>query len=63
MSPGLTDCSVFRQAKINCYGLIPALFTSKEINGFHGKNESITKDQLKMGIENLLEITLQYASE
>lgn len=60
LSPGTTDSSYFRLEGFKCYGLIPALLTNKEIDGIHGKDESITTDQLKSGIQILYETILNY---
>ncbi|WP_061224106.1 M20/M25/M40 family metallo-hydrolase [Leptospira weilii] len=60
LSPGTTDSSYLRMAGFKCYGLIPALLTSEEIDGIHGKNESITIEHLKMGIEILHKSILEF---
>ncbi|PJZ71080.1 peptidase M20 [Leptospira perolatii] len=60
LSPGTTDSSYFRALGFKCYGLIPVLFTSEEIDGIHGKDESMTVPQLKMGIEILFRTLVEY---
>lgn len=60
LSPGTTDSSYLRMAGFKCYGLIPALLTSEEIDGIHGKNESVTIEHLKMGIEILHKSILEF---
>ncbi|EMO12259.1 peptidase dimerization domain protein [Leptospira santarosai str. CBC523] len=60
LSPGTTDSSYLRTIGFKCYGLIPALMSSEEIDGIHGKNESITVEQLKMGIEILHKTIIEF---
>ncbi len=60
LSPGTTDSSYFRMNGFKCYGLIPALLTDMELDGIHGKNESIRVIHLKTGIQILFETILNY---
>jgi acetylornithine deacetylase/succinyl-diaminopimelate desuccinylase-like protein len=60
MSPGTTDSSYFRVHGFKCYGLIPALLTDYELDGIHGKDESIRISHLKTGIQILYETILNY---
>ncbi|XDD50243.1 M20/M25/M40 family metallo-hydrolase [Leptospira sp. WS92.C1] len=60
LSPGTTDSSYLRLAGFKCYGLIPALLTSEEIDGIHGKNESTTVEHLKTGIEILHKSVIEF---
>ncbi|MGJ4753034.1 M20/M25/M40 family metallo-hydrolase [Leptospira kmetyi] len=60
LSPGTTDSSYLRVAGFKCYGLIPALMSSEEIDGIHGKNESTTIEHLKMGIEILHKAVIEF---
>ncbi|MCB1157179.1 MAG: M20/M25/M40 family metallo-hydrolase [Leptospiraceae bacterium] len=60
MSPATTDSSYFRNIGIKCYGLIPALLNDKEIDGIHGKDESIRVEHLKTGIQILFESIVNY---
>ncbi len=60
LSPGTTDSSYFRMHGFKCYGLIPALLTDYELDGIHGKDESIRISHLKMGIQILYETILNY---
>ncbi len=60
MSPGTTDSSYLRQIGLKCYGLIPALLSTEEIDGIHGKNESMAVDHLKVGIEILFKSVVEY---
>ena len=60
LSPGTTDSSYFRMNGFKCYGLIPALLTNFELDGIHGKDESIRIIHLKTGIQILYETILNY---
>ncbi len=56
LSPGTTDSNYLRRIGLKCYGLIPAIMTSDEIDGIHGKNESITIENLKLGTKIIYEM-------
>ncbi len=56
LSPGTTDSNYLRRIGLKCYGLIPAIMTSDEIDGIHGKNESITVENLKLGSKIIYEM-------
>lgn len=60
LSPGGTDSAFFRRIGVDCYGIVPALFSSEQIDGIHGKNENITKDQVKMAISILYDSLMEY---
>lgn len=60
LSPGTTDSSYFRMNGFKCYGLIPALLTNYELDGIHGKDESIRIIHLETGIQILFETILNY---
>lgn len=60
LSPGTTDSSYFRLNGFKCYGLIPALLTDTELDGIHGKDESLRISHLKTGIQILYETILNY---
>ncbi len=55
LSPGTTDSTYLRRLGLKCYGLIPGIFTSDDIDGMHGKNESITVDNLMLGMKIIYE--------
>ncbi|TGN03408.1 M20/M25/M40 family metallo-hydrolase [Leptospira dzoumogneensis] len=59
ISPGKTDNAYFRQIGMECYGLIPVLLNEKELTMLHGKNESISIENLKLGTQILFEILYQ----
>jgi acetylornithine deacetylase/succinyl-diaminopimelate desuccinylase-like protein len=55
LSPGGTDSRYFREAGFESYGIIPGLFISKELDGFHGKDEYITIENLVLGTKIIYE--------
>jgi acetylornithine deacetylase/succinyl-diaminopimelate desuccinylase-like protein len=61
MSPGGTDSATFRTLGIQCYGLIPALFTKEEMNGFHGADEHISIEALKQGTRATFEASVNFS--
>lgn len=55
MSPGATDSNYLRGIGLKCYGLIPVIVESEDIDGIHGKNENISIGNLLMGTKILFE--------
>ncbi|PJZ55223.1 M20/M25/M40 family metallo-hydrolase [Leptospira adleri] len=62
MSSGKTDNARFRRIGIRCYGLNPAILTSKDTETLHGKDENISIENLKLGSMILFETLYQYAT-
>jgi len=61
LSPGGTDSAAFRSVGIDCYGLIPALFTREEMKGFHGADEHIRVEALTAGARATFEAAIGYS--
>lgn len=61
LSPGGTDSAYFRGMGIQCYGLIPALFSKDELDGFHSADEFITKEALLQGTRATFEASVNYS--
>ena len=51
-----TDNRFLRRAGIPAYGFIPCLLSPEERAGFHGNNEFLTVENLRMGVELMYEI-------
>lgn len=51
LSPGTTDSAFFRQKGAQCYGLFPILITPAELARFHGIDERISLDNLRLGVQ------------
>lgn len=56
LTPGSTDSSFFRGAGAQCYGLFPAVITPAELEGFHGIDERISIDNLRLGTRVIYEV-------
>jgi acetylornithine deacetylase/succinyl-diaminopimelate desuccinylase-like protein len=61
LSPGGTDSATFRPLGIDCYGLIPALFTKEEMAGFHGANEHMHTKALIQGTRATFEASVNFS--
>lgn len=59
LSPGKTDNAYLRRIGIKCYGLIPAVLESKDIDTMHGKDENITIDNLELGSKIIFETLVE----
>ncbi|MDF3821272.1 M20/M25/M40 family metallo-hydrolase [Leptospira sp. 96542] len=59
LSPGKTDNSYLRRLGIKCYGLIPAVLESKDIDTMHGKNENISIENLELGMKIIFETLVE----
>ncbi len=51
LSPGTTDSAFFRQKGAQCYGLFPILITPDELARFHGIDERISLENLRLGLQ------------
>lgn len=51
LTPGTTDSCFFRRKGVNAYGLFPAIITPGELARFHGIDERISLDNLRLGTE------------
>lgn len=60
LSPGATDNRFFRAKGFECYGITPILITMEDIATLHGKNESISLQNLQLGTKILLETLVGY---
>jgi len=51
LTPGATDSAFFREMGLETFGLYPAVLTSEELEGFHGIDERISVDNLRLGLQ------------
>lgn len=58
LAAGFTDSRFFRNIGSVAYGMIPAIFTSEEIETMHGVDERISLESLRLGIRNCYDIVL-----
>ena len=61
VSPGFTDSRVFRQQGVTAYGFIPVILEPREIATFHGHNERLSIDNLRLGCQILFEVVRRIA--
>ncbi len=56
LTPGTTDSCFFRRKGVNSYGLFPAIIDPGELARFHGIDERISIDNLRLGTQILFEV-------
>ncbi|MBI9107552.1 MAG: M20/M25/M40 family metallo-hydrolase [Spirochaetales bacterium] len=56
LTPGTTDSCFFRQKGINAYGLFPAIIDPGELARFHGIDERISVENLRLGTQITYEV-------
>ena len=56
LTPGTTDSCFFRRKGVNCYGLFPAIIDPGELARFHGIDERISIENLRLGTQILFEV-------
>ncbi|MDY6875936.1 MAG: M20/M25/M40 family metallo-hydrolase [Chloroflexota bacterium] len=56
LTPGATDSCFFRRKGVNTYGLFPAIITPEDLDGFHGINERISLENLRLGTRIIYEV-------
>jgi len=56
LSPGTTDSCFFRRKGVDCYGFFPAIVTPDELTRFHGIDERISIDNLRLGTQMIFEV-------
>lgn len=56
LTPGTTDSCFFRSKGVNCYGLFPAIIDPGELARFHGIDERISIENLRLGTQLIYEV-------
>jgi acetylornithine deacetylase/succinyl-diaminopimelate desuccinylase-like protein len=59
---GGTDARYFRARGIPAYGLVPGMFTAEDLKGFHGLDERMAIENLKLGTQIIHDATLRVAA-
>jgi acetylornithine deacetylase/succinyl-diaminopimelate desuccinylase-like protein len=59
---GGTDARYFRQRGVPAYGLLPGLFDAEDMKGYHGVNERVSLDNLRLGTQIVFGTTLRVAA-
>lgn len=55
MSPGFTDCRIYREHGVPAVGYTPVLLTTEQVGGVHGHDERISTQNLRLGTQLLLD--------
>jgi len=53
---GFTDCHYFREKAIPCYGFMPFKLSDSDLGGFHGHDERISLENMRLGTRMMYEI-------
>ena len=59
---GGTDARYFRARGIPSYGLVPGMFTAEDLKGFHGLDERMSIENLRLGTQVIHDATLRVAA-
>jgi acetylornithine deacetylase/succinyl-diaminopimelate desuccinylase-like protein len=59
---GGTDARYFRARGIPSYGLVPGMFTAEDLKGFHGLDERMAVENLRLGTQIIHDATLRIAA-
>ncbi len=59
---GGTDARYFRLKGVPSYGLVPGMFTADDLKGFHGVDERLSIDNLRLGMQVVLDATARVAA-
>jgi acetylornithine deacetylase/succinyl-diaminopimelate desuccinylase-like protein len=59
---GGTDARFFRERGVPSYGLVPCLFTGEDMKGYHGIDERLSIDNLRLGTKIVFDIVARMAA-
>jgi acetylornithine deacetylase/succinyl-diaminopimelate desuccinylase-like protein len=59
---GGTDARYFRRRGVPAYGLLPCLFDAEDLKGYHGINERLSVENLRLGTQIIHATTLRVAA-
>jgi acetylornithine deacetylase/succinyl-diaminopimelate desuccinylase-like protein len=59
---GGTDARYFRQRGVPSYGLVPCLFDAEDLKGYHGIDERLSLENLRLGTQIVFDTTLRVAA-
>jgi acetylornithine deacetylase/succinyl-diaminopimelate desuccinylase-like protein len=54
---GGTDSRYFRDRGVPAYGLVPCMLTAEDMKGFHGVDERLSVDNLRLGTQIVFDLT------
>ena len=59
---GGTDARFFRQRGVPAFGLVPGLYTADDLKGFHGIDERLSIENLRLGTKIVYDLVLRAAA-
>jgi len=59
---GGTDARYFRERGIPAYGLVPCMFDAEDMKGYHGIDERLSVENLRLGTRIILDLTARVAA-
>ena len=59
---GGTDARFFRERGVPAYGLVPCMFDAEDMKGYHGIDERLSVENLRLGTRIILDLTAQIAA-
>ncbi|MEL6345736.1 MAG: M20/M25/M40 family metallo-hydrolase [Myxococcota bacterium] len=62
ISVGFTDSILFRPLGVTAYGFMPFIVTQKDMEGFHGDDERISIDNLRRGLQMMVNVVLEVSA-
>jgi len=57
-----TDARFFRARGIPTYGMVPCMFTADDLKGYHGIDERLSLDNLRLGTKIIFDLTARLAA-
>ncbi|MDP8923286.1 MAG: M20/M25/M40 family metallo-hydrolase [Chloroflexota bacterium] len=57
-----TDARFFRARGVPAYGLVPCIFTAEDLKGYHGIDERLSLDNLRLGTRIIFDLTARLAA-
>jgi acetylornithine deacetylase/succinyl-diaminopimelate desuccinylase-like protein len=57
-----TDARFFRERGVPAYGLVPCLFTTEDLRGYHGIDERLSLENLELGCRIIFDLACRLAT-
>ena len=57
-----TDARFFRAKGVPAYGMVPCVFTGEDLKGYHGIDERLSLDNLRLGTQIIFDLTARLAA-
>ena len=62
VSVGYTDSNKLRPLGVHAYGFMPALLSAEDMEGFHGNNEQLSVENLRLGTQKLYSAVVEVSA-